>query len=177
VACEQESDAKTWQGAYTDLIVKSKKRNRLVCDLAQLAAKPCIVFVKALKQGKVITKHLTKLGESVEYVDGNAPTAVREAVVSRLERGETDILVSTIVMNQGIDIPELRSVVMAAGGSSTIHALQRVGRGMRVVPGKTEFEVWDIDDLGNKWTQRHTRERVRAYEVEEYEVESVTPTR
>jgi len=45
-----------------------------------------------------------------------------------------------------------------------------VGRGMRVVPGKTTFEVWDVWDEGNKFAERHSKSRRRAYEVEEYEV-------
>lgn len=169
--CKQESDKKTWQGAYTELVVKSKVRNQLVCRLAELASKPCIVFVKAIDQGERLLKMLAKAGHQVEYVDGTTPTAQRVAMVKRLERGDTDILIASVVMNQGIDVPELRGVVNGAGGSSTIAALQRVGRGMRKVPGKDTFEVWDIDDEGNKWTERHTGDRLRSYEVEDYEIE------
>lgn len=169
--CQQESDKKTWQGAYNELVVKSKKRNQLVCQLADLAAKPCIVFFKDTDHGEKIAKMLAKAGITVEYVDGSTPTAQRQAAVTRLERGDTDVLVASVVLNQGIDFQELRGMVNAAGGSSTIAALQRVGRGMRRVPGKDTFEVWDIDDTGNKWTERHTHERARAYEIEEYEVE------
>lgn len=163
------SDKKTWQGAYNDIVATGKTRNKLVVDLALKAAKPCVVFTKALKQGKLVTKAIQRAGLRVEYVDGSTPTPSRQAAVTRLERGDIDVIVASVVMNEGIDIPELRSVVMAAGGSSTIAALQRVGRGMRVVPGKTEFEVWDINDIGNKWTERHTAERLRAYRVEDYE--------
>lgn len=173
VAHTQTSDKATWQGAYNEIVVNSKTRNALVCQLAVKAVKPTIVFVKALDQGKLVTKQLAKAGHKVEYVDGTTLTPIRQAAVTRLERGDTDILVSTVVMNQGIDVPELRSMVIAAGGSSTIMALQRVGRGMRRVPGKETFEVWDIDDRGNKWTKRHTKERIASYEVEEYEVEIV----
>lgn len=170
-ACKQESDKKTWQGAYNELVVKSKPRNQLVCQLADLAAKPCIVFFKDIDQGKRLLKMLTKAGHAVEYVDGSTPTPQRVVMVQRLERGDTDILVASVVMQQGIDVPELRAVVAGAGGSSTIAALQRVGRGMRKTPGKDTFEVWDINDVGNKWTERHTAERVRSYEIEDYEIE------
>jgi superfamily II DNA or RNA helicase len=167
----QVSDRATWQGAYNEIIAKGKPRNQLVCRLAELAAKPCVVFVKDLDQGQWLTRALTKAGHAVEYVDGKTPTKQRQAMVTRLERGDTDILVASVVMNQGIDVPQLRSVVIAAGGSSTIAALQRVGRGMRRVPGKDTVEVWDIKDTGNKWLERHTRERMASYETEDYEYE------
>lgn len=167
----QESEKKTWKGAYNEIVVKGRSRNQLICKMAELAAKPCIVFVKDLDQGMWLAKALTKGGQLVEYVDGKTPTKQRQAMVQRLEFGETDILVASVVMNQGIDVPQLRSLVIAAGGSSTIAALQRVGRGMRRVPGKDTVEVWDVKDTGNKWLQNHTRDRINSYETEEYEIE------
>ncbi len=140
---EETSEAATWQGAYGDIVVRSKPRNTLVCQLAEAATKPCVIFFKAPKQGKMIAKALAKRGHKVEYVDGTTATPVRQAMVTRLERGDTDILVASVVMNQGIDIPNLRSIVLAAGGSSTIAALQRVGRGMRRVPGKDHVDIYD----------------------------------
>lgn len=165
------SDKKTWQGAYNEIVATGRERNKRVVELAVAAAKPCVVFTRALKQGQMIERMIRKAGVAVDYVDGDTPTASRQLAVKNLERGNIDVLVASVVMNEGIDIPELRSAVMAAGGSSTIAALQRVGRGMRVVPGKTTFDVWDFADTGNKWTERHTKERIRAYQVEDYEVE------
>lgn len=173
VPCHQVGTKKTWAGVYTELISQSKVRNRLICDLAQKAVKPCVVFVKTLKQGRILEKTLQKRGEKVEYLDGNAHTSTRQNAVVRLERGDIDILVVTVIMNEGVDIPQLRSVVMAAGGASPIEALQRVGRGTRKVSGKTGFDVWDINDTGDKWTERHAKARIRAYGVEEYEVQEL----
>lgn len=174
-AHHQESERTTWQGAYNEIIGKGGKspRNVLVCKLAELAAKPCIVFVKDLDQGMWLAKALTRGGQPVEYVDGKTPTKQRQAMVTRLERGDTDILVASVVMNQGIDVPQLRSIVNAAGGSSTIATLQKVGRAMRRVPGKDTVEIWDIKDTGNKWLERHTRERIASYETEDYDIEFI----
>lgn len=169
----QASDKATWKGAYNEIVVKGRKRNQLICKMAELAAKPCIVFVKDLDQGVWLAKALTKGGQVVEYVDGKTPTKQRQAMVTRLERGDTEILVASVVMNQGIDVPQLRSVVIACGGSSTIATLQRVGRAMRRVPGKDTVEIWDVKDVGNKWLERHTRERIASLETEEYEIEFI----
>ncbi len=87
-----------------------------------------------------------------------------------LVRGDLDVLIASVIFNEGIDIPELRSVVIAAGGQSIIAALQRIGRGMRTAHGKDEFEVYDIYDSGNKWMEKHTKARLGAYRGEEFEV-------
>jgi len=168
---EETSEKKTYAGCYTELVFRSKTRNRLILDLIQRAVRPTLVFVRLVKHGQALLKALQKRGiQAAEYVDGGAPVKVREAAVRRLERGDIDVLITNVVMNEGVDFQELRSVVMAAAGASTIEVLQRVGRGMRVVPGKTTFEVWDVWDEGNKFAERHSKSRRRAYEVEEYEV-------
>jgi superfamily II DNA or RNA helicase len=171
---DEESEKKTYAGAYNELVFRSKSRNRLVLDLITRAVRPTLVFVRLVKHGKALLKALLKRGVNAEYVDGGAVVAVREAAVRRLERGDTDVLITNVVMNEGVDFQELRSVVLAAAGASTIEVLQRVGRGMRVVPGKTTFEVWDVWDAGNKFTERHSKSRRRAYEVEDYTVEVVS---
>jgi hypothetical protein len=40
---------------------------------------------------------------------------------------------------------------------------------MRVTDDKKTFEVWDINDLGNRWLEKHTRQRLKAYIGEGHE--------
>lgn len=164
------SEKVTFQGVYNELVVKNRRRSELVAAIARKAAKPCIVFVKAVDHGRDLEKRIRRAGLQVDYVDGSTSTSTRQSSIARLERGDVDVLVASVVFNEGVDIPNLASVVVAAGGSSAISALQRVGRGTRRVAGKSEFEVWDLDDVGHKWVEGHSAERVRAYRVEEYEV-------
>lgn len=166
----QLSDKPTWQGVYGECIVRSKPRNRLIVRAAQQASKPCLVFVKEIKHGRLLLDALRAVGVSCEFVWGSDPHERRMAAVKRLERGDIEVLVCSAIFNEGVDIPALSSVVIASGGKSVIAALQRVGRGMRSDGGKkTEFEVWDVADRGNKWLERHTRDRVKAYCGEGYE--------
>ncbi len=167
--------SKAYQKSYDELIFKSQSRNRLIMTLAQKAQKPALVFVRLCKHGEALKRGLEKRGEKVEYVDGKDKTPVRKAAIRRLERGDTDILISNVVMNAGVDIPELRSVVIAAAGASVIEVIQRMGRGMRAVPGKTTFDVWDIWDEGDKFLERHAKERRAAYQLEDFKAEVVDP--
>jgi superfamily II DNA or RNA helicase len=170
----QPSSATTWQGSYTSCIVNSQERNAAIVEAVRRCEKPALVFVKILKHGKKLAEEIEKSGAheygSVEFVWGKWNAAAREAARARLERGDTSVVVVNVVWQKGIDIPDLRSVVVACGGTSVIAALQRIGRGMRVTPGKTEFEVWDFLDEGNKWTHRHALSRRRAYLSEGFEV-------
>lgn len=185
VRCEQTSTASGWQAAERDLIVESKKRNRLVVDLARAAPKPGLVFVRLKKHGRILTDYLRAEGLRVEFVWGEKNTAQRDAAVERLRNGELDVIVCSVVFQTGTDIPEVRSMVIACGGKSEIATLQRIGRGMRIVKDakgnaiKDEFWVFDVMDTepnkhaghtGNRWNAKHSRERLRAYQRVGHEV-------
>jgi superfamily II DNA or RNA helicase len=131
--------------------------------------------VQQTKHGQSLCKTLHRAGTKVEYVDGGDDIEVRRAAVKRLVRGDIDVLICTVIFNEGIDIPLLQSVVIASGGASSIAAIQRVGRGMRKASGKDTFEVWDVRDQGNKWLERHTKARLKAYAIEAYEVQNAPP--
>ncbi len=190
VQVNERSDRPTWQGVYGEAIVRSAYRNRLVIEACRRAEKPGLLFVKEISHGKALTKALQKAGLQADFVWGNHSTEYRNARVRDLVKGKLDILVCSVVFQEGIDIPELRSAVFAAGGKSIIATLQRLGRGMRVERNargeviKSTFEAWDLADngcgctnyakgdphQGCKWLERHTRERLKAYSSEGHAV-------
>lgn len=169
VPVRQDSTKPTWQGVYGELIVRSTLRNRTVVEMVKRAAKPCIVFVKEIKHGQKLDEMLCKAGVQSSFVYGSHSTDWRTSHVERLKQGHFDVLVASVIFQEGLDIPSLRSVVIATGGKSNIAAIQRVGRGMRVEAGKTDFEVWDVLDQLNKMAERHAKQRIRAYAAEGYE--------
>jgi superfamily II DNA or RNA helicase len=163
----------TFRGAYGEGIIRSGKRNRAVIDCAKRAQKPCLLFVTQIAHGKALKDKLEKEGLKVEFVWGNEPEARRMAAIRRLEHLDTEVLISSVVMQEGVDIPSLRSVVIASGGKSVIATLQRIGRGMRTDGGKkSEFQVFDFVDHGDKWLYKHSLARMRAYKREGYTVSS-----
>ncbi len=72
-------------------------------------------------------------GLSVEVLHGRMPAEDKDAVMARFQRGETDVLVSTTVIEVGVDVPNASvMVVMDADrfGVSQLHQLRgRIGRG------------------------------------------------
>jgi ATP-dependent DNA helicase RecG len=72
-------------------------------------------------------------GLSVEVLHGRLPADEKDAVMGRFQRGELDVLVSTTVVEVGVDVPNASvMVVMDADrfGVSQLHQLRgRIGRG------------------------------------------------
>jgi superfamily II DNA or RNA helicase len=164
------SGAQTPQGVYGETVVRNAARNAAVVAATKGAPKPALVFVKQIAHGKALVKRLEKARVKCEFVWGEQATEQRQAAVRRLVRGDTEVIVCSVVFQEGLDVPSLRSVVIACGGASTIAAIQRVGRGMRRADGKDEFLVVDFDDQGHRWPERHSRQRRAAYRGEGYEV-------
>ncbi|MFL6081512.1 MAG: ATP-dependent DNA helicase RecG [Ornithinibacter sp.] len=72
-------------------------------------------------------------GLSLEVLHGRLPADEKDAVMARFQRGELDVLVSTTVVEVGVDVPNASvMVVMDADrfGVSQLHQLRgRIGRG------------------------------------------------
>ena len=159
-----------YQNVYKTLVVSSKPRNEAIVEIAKKAAKPSLIFVQRVKHGQLLLAQLRRAGLRVEMVDGKHASGSRKTHIEALERGDLDLLICTVIFQEGVDIPDLQSVIVATAGASSIAAIQRMGRGMRKAEGKTTFEVWDIMDVGDKWLEKHSKERGRAYLDEGHDV-------
>ena len=73
-------------------------------------------------------------------------SAPRASSLAALGRGEIDILFAVDMFNEGVDVPEIGTVMMLRPTESAIIWLQQLGRGLRRVEGKV-LQV--IDYIGN----------------------------
>lgn len=177
ITVTQISKRPTWQGVYADCIVRGQARNAALVAIAKRATYPAFLFVQQVEHGKDLAKRLTNAGIPAEFVWGSHSLAYRKSLIRRMVAGHFEVLVCSSVFQEGIDVPELRSVIVGSGGKSIIATLQRLGRGMRVdrkrdgtvADGGDRFEVYDIADKGNKWLDRHSRQRLNAYTAEGFE--------
>lgn len=169
---QRPSTSATYATVYRDKVIKSATRNAKLVELCERCEKPALMFVQHIQHGRALTKALLQAGIKAEFVYGSHSTDYRRSVVKRMLLGHFEVLVCSVVFQEGVDIPELRGVINAAAGKSIIAALQRIGRGMRMDPKdptKRTFEVYDIMDRGNEWLERHANERKHAYMSQKYE--------
>ena len=169
----QESSKKTWQGVYGEAVVRSTKRNKILTNCAVICEKPALLFVKEIKHGHILEEKLRKDGVSCEFLWGDKQTAKRDAAVKRLVKGDIDVLIASVIFQEGTDIPSIRSLIIGSAGKSAIAAVQRIGRGMRLYQDKKEFFVYDIYDDGHRTLKKWSKERKKAYENESYDIEII----
>lgn len=169
-----------WRAVYNRGIVANGRRARAVAEKAQAAPKPALVFVEEIKHGKNQLAALLQVGARAEFVWGSASLGQRKEALQRLKRGETEVLVCNDIFREGIDVPEIRTVVNAAGKKSPVALLQRLGRALRAKVGENfdqenTCDVWDVYDTCHPWIKTHADQRLFIYEQEGYNVEVVKP--
>jgi len=156
--------------AYDELVLHSTHRNAAIAKCALICEKPAMVFVEREIHGKQLEKFLLSQGLNVRFVYGKTPKRERQRAIQDLQAGYLDVVVASTVFNDGVDITSLRSCVMGAAGRSEIAALQRVGRSLRVEPGKSEATIYDIGDKGYFNLNDQAHDRLRAYQREGYQI-------
>ena len=161
-----------WNEIYDYVIVSSPARNLAIIEEIEAAPKPCLVLLQR-------TKHLDYLKEMgmPEYpvLTGKDSKKKRMETVAKIRTGEIPVIVCTTIFDEGVDIPELQSVIMAGGGKSKIKTLQRLGRGLRLAEGKEEVLIVDFDDHSDDkpgWLAgKHSNARLKTYREEGFTIE------
>ncbi|HEY3421502.1 MAG TPA: DEAD/DEAH box helicase family protein, partial [Methanomassiliicoccales archaeon] len=74
----------------------------------------------------------------------------RQNARKRLTSGEIKFIFSVDLYNEGVDIPEVNTVLFLRPTESLTVFLQQLGRGLRVFPGKEELTVLDFIGQANK---------------------------
>lgn len=102
-----------------------------------------IVFATGVKHSVALCQQFHKEGITAAHVDGNTPNEVRESILERFKAGAIQIIVNCMVFTEGVDVPDIGCVILARPTKSLPMYLQMVGRGMRVIPGKTDCILLD----------------------------------
>jgi hypothetical protein len=77
-------------------------------------------------------------------LDASSPHDERAEQIGRLRAGELQILFAVDLFNEGLDIPEIDTVLFLRPTESHLVFLQQLGRGLRLCPGKSCLTVLDF---------------------------------
>lgn len=162
-----ESD--TYQGVYKEYIVDNDVRNKLIIDnLVKLLDKgytPLVLF-KQIKHGKILFKMMKDAGVKCEMLSGTDSLDRRNEVKEKIVSGKIQALIASTILDIGFDLAKLSALVLAGSGKSSIRAIQRVGRGLRSFPGKTNVIIVDFYD-NVRFLKNHSIARYNTYSTEE----------
>ena len=106
-----------------------------------------LAFCCSVTHADFMQRFFTERGVRCVAVHSGASSAPRRGAVQQLRDGELDVLFSVDVFNEGVDVPEIDTVLMLRPTDSPIVFLQQLGRGLRPSDEKTELRVVDL--IGN----------------------------
>jgi superfamily II DNA or RNA helicase len=125
--------------------LNTPQRNKFVYDVWN---KNRNVFGKTLIfVGRV--EHARKLSE---LFGGDGGCAVagdkikRAEIVEAFRTGKISVMVNVGIYKEGVDVPDIKTVILARPTMSPMLFLQMIGRGSRVLPDKKFFYLVDIHD-------------------------------
>ena len=129
-----------------------------------------LILVTELKHGRILDEKLWNFtpGSFIphQFLSGEEASEVRTKAFDEFRAGVLRVLIATSIMNEGIDMPNIDALVLAAGGKSSIRTLQRIGRGLRKGGTVDRLEVVDFVDFQNKYLLEHSLQRFGDYKNE-----------
>ncbi|MBM3275016.1 MAG: DEAD/DEAH box helicase family protein, partial [Candidatus Sericytochromatia bacterium] len=87
-------------------------------------------------------------GVRAEALDGDDSLERREEVIGRLRRGETQVIFVADLFNEGVDIPEVDTVLFMRPTDSLTVYVQQLGRGLRLCPAIDKDSLTVLDFVG-----------------------------
>jgi superfamily II DNA or RNA helicase len=160
----------SWPACYDSGIVLNTARNFLIVEQLKTIDKPCIIMCKQVAHAKILQNAAKMRGYTVPILQGSSSQEERADVVADLISKKLDTIICTTIFDEGIDIPELKAIILAGAGKSAIKQIQRIGRLLRKSKGKQGVTVIDFFDRSNKVLVKHSKERIKICKEQGFEV-------
>ena len=161
---ERMNGAEGWAKELKAL-VECEARNKLIVDLAVKAEKPVLIITNRVKHAELLGKMLKEAGLRAAVVTGAVKGEVRKKIYDDLKAGRIEAIAATTLADEGLDLPPLRTLIIAVGGRSKTRTLQRIGRLVRPYDGKKIAVAYELEDPVG-FARAHLQERLKLYKTE-----------
>lgn len=165
------SPIEDYRALYMNGIVKNEERNELIAKTAlkEIKRGMCMILFDNLEHGEIIHNTIRRVSPNVKIAYLTGKSDDRELIFKHIKEGKYNLILASRIFNEGINLPELRSLIIASGGQSGTRLVQQVGRVLRTNPGKEMATIYDFNDSCRILSQ-HTKKRVKIYQENGFEV-------
>lgn len=128
----------------------------------------------------IVCRYHNHVNEVLNYI-GNAfgadyaidsvhhKTPDREKIIEAFRKGQIDILISSLIIKRGQNLPLIKCLINAAGGDSEENVIQIMGRAERKHESKNKTILEDFFDEGY-YLKRHSKHRIIYYKKQGFKV-------
>jgi len=171
IADNTDLEGLTWkQGSYDtselgQLYTGNHARARLIVKAIQeKVTNPgemrALGFCVTVAHAHFMADFFRQAGISAKALDGSTPTAERAQALHDLRNGKVQVLFSVDLFNEGLDIPDVDTLLLLRPTASATVFLQQLGRGLRRTPDKAVLTV--LDFIGQHRKEFRFEEQFRA---------------
>ena len=141
-----------WEADGLGRVMSSANVLELVFDNWKKYAgdKRTIIFTASVEQAHETAIYFQRQGVKAAWVSGETPKRERDSMLAAYQRGEIQVVCNCQVLTEGFDAPSTGAILMAAPTKSDLVYVQRLGRGLRQAPGKSECVVLDFAPLDER---------------------------
>jgi superfamily II DNA or RNA helicase len=105
---------------------------------------PALVIVRRISMAQKLSELFNQNGIIADWISSKTTLEERMQKIEALKNGKLQLLISTSLADEGLDIPNLQLVVLLSQGKSRIKLIQRIGRVMRPAINKQKGIILDI---------------------------------
>ncbi|OBJ70974.1 DUF3427 domain-containing protein [Mycobacterium sp. 1274756.6] len=106
-----------------------------------------LAFCVSKHHADFMSEFFAARGVRCASVHSGGTSAPRHASIDALREGELEVIFAVDLFNEGLDVPDIDTVLMLRPTESPVVFLQQLGRGLRILDGKDALTV--IDFIGN----------------------------
>jgi superfamily II DNA or RNA helicase/diadenosine tetraphosphate (Ap4A) HIT family hydrolase/HKD family nuclease len=136
--------------ALTRAVATKKRAMNALEQYRARAGQRTLAFSCSQTHADFMAAFFSEQGIRSAAVHSGPQTAPRASSLKKLADGELDVVFAVDMFNEGVDLPNVDTVMMLRPTESRILWLQQFGRGLRVSEGKDHLRV--IDYIGNHRT-------------------------
>jgi len=128
-----------------------------------------VVFTERVQICLGLYENLSVMGNGLKVgiSYGGLSKKDRLLVLEKFKNREIDVLVTTTVLDEGVDVSAISGVVFMCSNVSIVRILQRIGRGVRREEGKDSVSIYDFV-IDAPYLKKHVMSRARLYSKERF---------
>lgn len=148
-------------------IVHNKARNEVIKNIVKKHREEgyICILTRILEHGEELEKTIP----GAIYLKGEDPLNKRMEIINKFNNGEIPVLIGSSILNEGISISNMKTLIMASGGKAQTQTVQKIGRVLRITKEKKQGVFYDFIDAGNKYLFKHSKQRLSLYKKEGYD--------
>lgn len=138
-----------------NVYTKSKQRVQTIIDaldkyLADIKTFKALGFCVSIAHANFMANSFNKVGIKSVALHSNSTNEERRLAKARLQKGEINCIFTVDLFNEGVDIPDIDTVLFLRPTESLTVFIQQLGRGLRLSEDKDALTVLDFIGQAHK---------------------------